>query len=84
MRIKVTTHAPHMGPRADTSPMGPGTRLQKFIHRVVDASPLPETAKKAIKGCGGCARRAERLNSAGQAMRMMLAAHKQPPKNHGP
>jgi hypothetical protein len=68
MRIQVITHAPHLSvPRT-----GLGTKLQQVIHKAVEAAPLPDRAKAAIKGCGGCGRRAAAINSAEAAVRKML------------
>lgn len=53
--------------------VGLGTKIQRVIHVAVDASPLPAKTKAAIKGCGGCGRRAQAINTAETAVRRMLS-----------
>lgn len=43
-------------------PRQAGTKLRQALHGVMDALPLPAQAKRAIKGCPGCGRRAEKLD----------------------
>lgn len=69
MNKRVITHAPHLGPGKNTKPVGMGTKIQKVIHAAVDALPLHPQTKKAIIGCGGCARRAAAINMADAAVR---------------
>lgn len=43
---------------------GLGTRLQRGIHAVLDAVPMPAKTRAAIKSCGGCAQRRAALDRA--------------------
>lgn len=52
---------------------GIGTDLKKIIHRTIDASPLPQATKAAIKSCGGCRSREKKLNQFGKAVKRFFA-----------
>ena len=43
-------------------PLGLGDAGKSAIHAVVDVTPLAQEIKTKIKRCGGCAKRAARLN----------------------
>jgi dihydroorotase len=43
---------------------GLGTKIQSAIHAGVDALPLSDETKAAVKGCAGCGRRATAINKA--------------------
>ncbi len=77
MRIKVTTHAPHLSPNAPRPP-GIGTRIKEAIARTVDGAPIPGKLKRAIKGCAGCGRRADALDRADAAVRRAIGLDGKP------
>jgi len=48
---------------------GLGDKLQTVIHAGIDASPLPEKAKTALKNCRGCGGRVAFINKAEKAVK---------------
>ncbi len=51
-----------------------GDATKYIIHRAIDAAPLPARARRALKSCGGCQKRAEALNRADAAVTKAIAS----------
>jgi len=63
--LKVTYRRLHQG---TTPNNGIGDRVQRVIHAGLDALPIGDKTRNAIKKCGGCAKRKAMLNKAGESV----------------
>jgi hypothetical protein len=52
---------------------GLGDRVQTVIHAGLDALPMNPATRNAIKSCGGCKKRKEMLNKAGEAIKGIIS-----------